>query len=427
MSRILTPTMNVLIISWHDLGCHLGCYGRPDVRSPALDRLAAEGARLGLFFAANPICSPSRASLLSGLYPHRHGLQGLVHDGWRLHEGVRLAEEFFQAAGYHTAIVGYQHERPKDASPCDERWADSTRAQDVAPAVCERLRQYAGDGRNFFLRAGFFEVHRPLLAESDEGWESVEPLPYLKDTEEHRRQLAKYHKLIERADAGVGAILKSLEDTGLAKNTLVIFTTDHGVPFPGAKLTLYDAGLHIAGILRAPGRIPAGRVVSSLTSGVDLLPTMLDLCGIAYEEDQFDGRSFAAALRKSEETTREYVFAERAMPALMRSVRDERYKYILNFDELPPSRLMGAEELTTALSMSVPDFLRRKNRTEELFDLKEDPLESENLAHQPEFAEVRERLNAVLRKWMADTQDPVLRRDAFTPRFEEAWKLANAS
>lgn len=417
--------MNVVMISWHDLGCHLGCYGRQDVHSPALDKLASEGARLGAFFACNPICSPSRASLLSGLYPHVHGLQGLLHDGWRLRENVRLAEEVFQAAGYHTAFVGLQHERPKDSLRGDELWLDGTLAEAVVPQVCERLRKYAADGRKFFLRTGFKEVHRPLMAESDDGWENVEPLPYLKDTEEHRRQLAKYHKLIARADAGVGEILKTIKDAGLEENTLVVFTSDHGVPFPGAKLTLYDAGLRIAGILRAPGKIPAGRVVNSLTSGVDLLPTVLDLCGVEYGPGQFDGRSFSPALQDPNQATREFVFAERSLPMLMRSVRDARYKYILNFDELPPSRLMGNEELTTSLCMALPDFLLRKNRTEELFDLSEDPLESENLAQNPVFKKVRDRLNAKLQEWMRETDDPILRRDIFTPRFEEAWKLAN--
>jgi len=415
------------MISWHDLGCHLGCYGRRDIRTPALDRLAAEGVRLNAFFATNPICSPARASLLSGLTPHRHGLQGLVHDHWRLKPDVRLAEEWFQEAGYRTALVGYQHERPKN-EPCraDEVWTESSRAADVVPQVCQRLETFAREGNPFFLRTGFFEVHRPLMAESDEGWEDVAPLPYLKDTEEHRRQLARYHKLIERADAGVGTLLKCLEETGLAANTLVVFVTDHGVPFPGAKLTLYDAGIRVAGILRAPGILPQGTEVNEQVSSVDLLPTLLDLCGIPSDVSTLDGSSLAPLLRGETHAGREAIFAERAMPALMRAIRDGRYKYIVNFETLPPSRLIGAEELTTPISMSLTDSLRRNTPAEELYDISADPCEQKNLTADPEHAGVKAKLRSRLQEWMRQTEDPLLKKDVLSPAFERAWALISA-
>lgn len=416
--------MNVLLITWHDLGRHLGCYGRKDVSSPHVDQLAREGIRLDRLFAANPICSPSRASLLSGQYPHHHGLEGLVHDGWRLKEGVKLIEEYFSAAGFHTAIVGHQHERsPASSCPCDDLWTESAKADDVVPQVCTRLKKYAVDKTKFFLRAGFHEVHRPFGGESDEGWEDVEPLRYLHDTEEHRRQLARYHHLIRRADRGVGEILQTLAAEGLADETLVVFLTDHGVPFPGAKLLLYDSGLEIAGIMRAPRKMAAGSVLDSLLSGVDVLPTLLELCGIPFDPDSFDGKSFAPALTGAEQPTREYIHAERAMPVLMRAVRDAEFKYIVNFDRYTPQRVLGAEEMSTSLSMALPDTLRRKTSTEELYDLKADPWECTNLAKSDAYSEVKERMLAELRLWMHSTRDPILTRDIFPPNFEIAWRL----
>ncbi|HWL52538.1 MAG TPA: sulfatase [Chthoniobacteraceae bacterium] len=416
--------MNVLLITWHDLGCHLGCYGRKDVVSPCLDRLAAEGVRLDSLFATNPICSPARGSLMSGLYPHRHGLEGLVSAGWSLQPEIRLVEDYFGEAGSHTAIVGHQHERwPATSCRCDDLWVESSRTADVVPQVCSRLRQYAASGTKFFLRAGFFDVHRPFAGESTEGWERVEPLPYLKDTEEHRKQLAQFHRKIRRADQGVGEILATLESTGLADGTLVVFLTDHGVPFPGAKLLLYDAGLRVAGLLRAPGTIAAGQAYRSLTSGVDILPTLLDLTGIPYSPEQFDGRSFAPALRGEPDSPRKYIHAERAMPVLMRAVRDERFKYILNFDRFHPQRLIGTEELTTSLSMAIPDTLRRGTPTEELYDLDSDPCEAVNLASDPAHAGTMERLRKELRRWMRAGNDPLLRREVLPPAFEAAWRL----
>lgn len=420
--------MNVLMVTWHDLGCHLGCYGRRDVASPNLDRLASEGARFESLFACNPICSPSRASLMTGLYPHRHGLQGLVHDGWHLKEDTNLIEDYFSAAGYHTALVGHQHERrPATTCRCDDLWVDSSKASDVVPQVCSRLEKYAASGQKFFLRTGFSEVHRPLLSESDEGWENVDPLPYLKDTEEHRRQLAKYHKLIHRADRAVGEILNRLESVGLAENTVVFFVTDHGVPFPGAKLLLYDAGLRIAGIVRAPKIIPAGTVIESLVSGADVLPTLLDLASVCYEPGFFDGKSAAPALKNEAFSPRKYIYAERAMPVVMRAVRDERFKYIVNFDRYAPQRLLGTEEITTSISMAIPDHLRRNTPIEELYDLIEDPCEQNNLAASETHSDVKRRLLSELKLWMHSTNDPVLCRDVLSPAFESALRIVTDS
>jgi len=202
----------------------------------------------------------------------------------------------------------------------------------------------------------------------------------------------------------------------------VVFVTDHGVPFPGAKLTLYDAGLKIAGIIRAPGVIPEGTVVSELLSGVDLLPTLLDLCQVESAA-ACDGQSFAGALTGGESNPREAIFAGRAMPVLMRCVREERFKYILNFDEQNCQRLMGNEELRTSICMALTEPLRRKNPTEELFDLARDPQEQQNLAGSAEHADDLERLRNRLRLWMKESDDPVLRRDVLPPAFETAWNL----
>lgn len=418
--------MNVVLVTWHDLGCHLGCYGRTDVSSPHLDRFARESVLLNNFFATNPICSPSRASLLSGQYPNTHGLQGLVHDGWRLKPGVPLVEEIFREAGYRTAIIGHQHERsPSLACVCDDLWVESTKAAYVAPEACRRLREYQKADQKFFMRIGFSEVHRPIAAESDEGWEQVTPLPFLKDTEEHRRQLAKYNNAITKADHYFGQILDTLKETGLWDETLVVFVTDHGIPFPGAKLTLSDAGLKIAGILHVPGI--EGKVLPQLLSGVDLVPTILDICGLSQTGKAFDGKSFRGAMQDDRPCVNEFIYAERAMPMLMRAVRSEHYKYILNFDRQSPQRLMGAEELKSSIGEALPDHLARKNDTEEFYDLVTDPHETTNLARLPDFEQKKQLYRNLLLAWMRKTRDPILTRQVLPPHFESAYQTLGLS
>ena len=290
---------NVLIVHWHDLGRYLGVYGHADVSSPRLDQLAAEGILFTRAHATAPLCSPSRGSLFTGRYPQSNGLLGLAHHGWEYRTGVRTLPHLLAESGWYTALFGMQHETSSPSRLGFEEF-------DVSNSYCEYVveqstRWLANPPRQpFLLTAGFFETHRPYPRDRYEpaDADTVAVPDYLPDTGEIRQDLAEFYGSITVADAAVGQLLDTLAATGLDRSTWVVFMTDHGPALPRAKSTLYDAGTGIAMIVRPPldtGVAP--RVYDDLFSGVDLVPTLLDLLGVDIPAE-VDGMSHASNLLK---------------------------------------------------------------------------------------------------------------------------------
>lgn len=274
---------NLLIVHWHDLGRYLGVYHHPDVYSPRLDRLAAEGILFTRAHATAPLCTPSRGSLFTGRYPQSNGLVGLAHHGWEYRTGVQTLPQLLSESGWYSALFGMQHETsyPKRLG-FDEFDVSNSYCEYVVAKAQDWLhnRVPALDGQRFLLTAGFFETHRPYPHERYRPADSaaVELPDYLPDTPEVRQDVAEFYGSIATADEAVGRLLDTLADTGLDASTWVVFVTDHGPAFPRAKSTLYDAGTGIALIIRPPTRrAMAPRVYDELFSGVDLVPTLLDL------------------------------------------------------------------------------------------------------------------------------------------------------
>ena len=295
---------NVLIVHWHDLGRYLGVYGHPDVDSPRLDQLAAEGILFTRAHATAPLCSPSRGSLFTGRYPQNNGLVGLAHHGWEYRADVRTLPQILSENGWHTALFGMQHETSYPARLGFDEY-------DVSNSFCEYVVERSVEwlanppSAPFLLTAGFFETHRPYPADRYQPADrtTVAVPDYLPETEEVRQDLAGFYGSITVADAAVGQLLDALAATGLDQSTWVVFVTDHGPALPRAKSTLYDAGTGIAVIVRPPLR--AGRsphVYDDLFSGVDLVPTLLELLGVQGPAE-VDGISHAAALRTATPTT----------------------------------------------------------------------------------------------------------------------------
>ncbi len=230
------PT-NILLVHWHDLGRYLGAYGHPDVSSPRLDRLAAEGILCTRAHATAPLCSPSRGSLFTGRYPQGNGLIGLAHHGWEYRAGVRTLPQILHESGWYSALFGMQHETsyPKRLG-FDEFDVSNSYCEYVVDKVGEWLHNSAPDlsGQPFLLTAGFFETHRPYPHDRYEPADSsAVRLPnYLPDTPEVRSDLADFYGSIATADAAVGTMLDTLAETGLDANTWVVFFTDHGPAFP---------------------------------------------------------------------------------------------------------------------------------------------------------------------------------------------------
>ncbi|MDQ6773739.1 MAG: sulfatase [Candidatus Dormibacteraeota bacterium] len=406
---------HILVLIAHDLGRHLGCYGR-GVTTPAIDRLANQGALLERAFAAAPQCSPSRAALNSGLWPHRTGMLGLAHLGWSMRPEVPKLPELLAAAGYRTALVGLEHEGVgcmSDHGYQEIVEAGSNRAEEVAARAVEFIRDSVHpQGRRAFASIGFEECHRPF-PESRGGVPRLRPPPaHLPDLPEVRRDLAGLDESARRLDAGVGRVLAELDRRNLDAETLVVFTTDHGIAFPRAKGTLLESGLETALIMRLPGVVRAGLTSDALVGNVDVLPTLCELAGAAVPAG-IDGRGFLPVARGQARGHRERLFAEMTWHdayAPQRAVRTGRHKLIRRFGPEGPAYVpldvYASPSGRAVRSQRGPD--PNSAPREELYDLAADPAETENLAADPAHASLVEGLRTEMERWMAQSGDPLL-------------------
>ena len=410
----MAQQMNVLHIICHDLGRHLRCYGRADVPSPNLDRLAGEGVRFANCFTVSPPCSPARGALMTGRYAHSNGQIGLAHRGFELPETARTITDHLNAAGCLTASIGLQHER-KD--PTENRYQyddhESTHCEVVAEKVVAFLEQQAKQGGPpFYLNAGFSEVHLPFgRAEYTPGDPARVSVPgWLPDNEGVREELARFNGAIQFMDQAVGAILAGLERTGLSETTLAMFTTDHGMAFPRAKGMLYDPGIGVALIMRMPpGGGPQGVVVDDIISSVDVAPTLLEAVGASVPE-MIQGRSFLGLLTGGAYEPRLSLFAEKNYHDSydpIRCVRTGRLKYLRNFERRRKIVLASDQKRSSAAREMWP-WAQQARDPEELYDLESDPYEMVNLSGEEDMKAVLEDLRGQLDRWMEETGDPLL-------------------
>ncbi len=404
---------NVLIVHWHDLGRYLGVYGHADVHSPRLDELAAQGILFTRAHATAPLCSPSRGSLFTGRYPQGNGLVGLAHHGWEYRPGVRTMPAILSESGWHTTLFGMQHET---SVPSRLGFDDYDVSNSYCEYVAERATEWLRDppDRQFLLTAGFFETHRPF---PNERYPPADPArvdvpDYLPDTAAVRQDLAEFYGSITVADAAVGRLLDVLDETGLAANTWVVFMTDHGPALPRAKSTLYDAGTGIALIIRPPrGRPGEGLVYDELFSGVDLLPTLLDLLGVAVPAD-IDGLSHADNLLNAHTEVRSAVYSAKTYHDSfdpIRAIRTKEFSYIENYARRPLLDLPWDIE-ESAAGQAVASYVTELRPERELYDLVADPTERNNLFTTGDVAkaeEVGRDLALSLHDWRARTNDVI--------------------
>jgi arylsulfatase A-like enzyme len=376
---------NVLLVHWHDLGRYLGVYGHADVSSPRLDELAGEGILFTGAHATAPLCSPSRGSLFTGRYPQSNGLVGLAHHGWEYRPGVRTLPQILAQHGWYSALFGMQHET---SYPSRLGFDEFDVSNSYCEYVVERAQKWLSDhgtSQPFLLTAGFFETHRPYPRDRYEpaDADTVDPPDHLPNVAEVRQDLAEFYGSITTADAAVGRILDTLATTGLDANTWVVFFTDHGAAFPRAKSTLYEAGTGIAMIIRPPTRMAlAPAVYHDLFSGVDLLPTLLELLGVAGPDD-IEGISHAQALLAPDhaEPVRDHVFAGKTYHDSfdpIRAIRTKEFSYIENYARRPLLDLPW--DIEESLSgQAVAPLVTAPRPERELYDLRADPTELNNL------------------------------------------------
>ena len=405
---------NVLLVTTHDLGTHLRCYGwDPALPTPNLDRLASEGVRFENHFCTAPYCSPSRGAITTGKYPHVNGLMGLVNIGWDIPQANVFLPALMAQAGYETALLGFQHVAKDPArlgySHISERGKYGCR--DVVPLAAEYLgRRARQTQRPFFAEVGFSEVHRSYgeLQQIPVREEDLRPLPFLKDTPGLRMDMAMFYENIRRMDQAVGELMRTLESLALTENTLVIFTTDHGIAFPRAKATLYDPGIRTTLLMRWPEGFQGGRALSGMVSNVDLFATLADLVR-ARLPDGCNGRSFLPLLRGERAEARSAVFAEKntSPDDIKRAIRTKDYKYIRNYSP-GPRLLLPTDIEVSATRRDMGDDHLAPRPPVELYHLADDPWEQVNLAGQAAYASIEEDLAAKLDRVLEQTQDPVL-------------------
>jgi N-sulfoglucosamine sulfohydrolase len=222
--------------------------------------------------------------------------------------------------------------------------------------------------------------------------------------------MAAFKASARSLDQGVGAVLQGLDEAGLADDTLLVLTTDHGLAFPGAKATLTDRGLGVMLIVRGPGGFHGGHVTDALTSHVDIYPTLLELAGVAIPEDTH-GTSLLPLVRKQATAVRDELFAELTYHAAydpQRAIRTGRYKLIRNFGERLEPVLPNVDDSPSKTLLIEAGWATQRRPRVELYDLIMDPGEMRNLADDGDFALVREELDLRLHQWMVDTDDPLL-------------------
>jgi len=412
--------------------CELPVYGGRNALTPNIDRLAAEGLVFNRAYLAEAMCQPCRSELYSGLYPVRNGC-AWNHSASR--PAVRSMPHCLGRLGYRVGLAGKVDVRPRRAFPFElvggfdrNCVRNPTRPHDVGP-----IREFMTRDRSqpFCLVVALVEPHVPWVMGDPSQYppDRLKLPPYLADTPRTRQDYSRYLAEISYMDSQVGDLLRVLDESGLANDTLVLFTSEQGGQWPGCKWTNWDLGVHTALIARWPGRIKPGRRTDALVQYADVLPTLMDAAGGEVGAGQFDGRSFLPVLLGRTDRHRRYVYGihnnvPEGPPYPIRSVFDGRYRYIRNLlpDEIYIEKhLMGisgdgslnnpywATWLWHAASdkhtyLLVRRYVRRP--AEELYDTASDPYELRNLAGDPNYREAKVRLRAELDRWLAEQHDP---------------------
>lgn len=415
---------NILVFLADDAGMDFGCYGSTHVSTPNIDRLAREGVRFEKAFLTSPQSSPSRTSMMTGLFAHTIGTEDLHSP---LPPDIPMLPSYFRRAGYLTGSMLKTHWGPEGDKQFD-RMIPGGYLPGQGDLTEHTYANYAGfldecGSAPFFLWIGFIDPHRPYNREVCPQVNDPDKMPvppFLVDGPDTRRDLADYCDEITRMDENIGKMLSILEEKGKLDNTVVVFLSDNGMPFPRCKGSLYDSGIRTPLLFRWKGHIPPGTVhTDGLVSTIDLAPTLLQLAGIPPPASMY-GESFHFLLFDCEKRGRDYIFSERNWhdtDEYIRCIRSEKYKLIYNaYYELPHGTAAD-------LSSSVSWYELKKRQREgwlrkeqmqiftapramvELYDLENDPYELDNIADRREDVLRSKKLAALLVDWQKKTLD----------------------
>lgn len=437
---------NIIYIIPHDLGRHLGCYHSP-IGSPNLDAFARGGIQFNRAFCNAPACSPSRACAMTGQYSHTNGLMSLINANWELPAERRTIVDVLNDNGYETAHFGLQHER---RPPADNRYqvegprtGESEWVEEAVKDAIGFLESRVGASRPFYLNVGLREAHastwqgnsRYCPGRSEQygrvPMDEVYVPPYMPDFPPIRRELSKFQACVRFMDTHIQPLFDAIRRLGYADNTIVVFTTDHGIAGERAKSTLYDAGVEIALLMQLPGGQSAGMEADHLIQNIDFAPTLLEAAGIEVPADM-QGRSFWPLVTGQAYRPHEQIFLERnfhgPLPGgldPMRAVRTPKWHYIRNYDPQAkrpwlPSEVKAVNETYKQWLNELWPEATEPRPAEELYDTEADPAELVNLADDPRCAAVKRELAGRMDAWMRQTRDPLL--EGGVPETLQAWR-----
>ncbi|MEM7030754.1 MAG: sulfatase [Chloroflexota bacterium] len=414
------PKSNIIFMHSHNTGQFVEPYGHA-VPTPNLFRLAQEGVLFRKAFAAAPTCSPSRASFLSGMYPHSCGMLGLAHRGFPMTDYDQHIVRVLNQIGYLTATSGVEHTAPEIntigydhiLSGLDTNYPDLPKRLNPAEAAAAFLKN--APDQPFFLNLGLNETHRPFPKAEPEKYLAedarycIPPRPF-PDTPETRADVADFKAAARIMDDAYGLVLDALDETGLADNTFVFCFADHGLQFPRNMCNLTDHGIAVYFIARGPQHFQGGQVLDQMVSLIDLVPTVYDLLNVD-QPDHVEGKSLLPLVEAPDATHHDHIFAEvnyHASYEPMRCVRTSRYKYIRRYDQRDQLVLPNVDDTPSKVFLLDQDWIDQPRHQEMLYDLIFDPDETNNLIDQPQTAAIQAELSHRLDQWMKDTNDPIL-------------------
>jgi N-sulfoglucosamine sulfohydrolase len=395
----------------------IGCYGGQAL-TPNIDRLAVEGMRFTQCFQAAPMCSPTRHNIYTGLYPVK---SGAYPNHTFARDGTKSVVQYLKPLGYRVALSGKTHIKPKEVFPFEYSSRGNNPDMDKIDGMMAECK--AAD-QPWCLFACSNEPHSPWNKGDASQYDAalVKLPPYFVDTPETRGDFVKYLAEITYYDSQVGELLDLLKKHGVAKDTLVIVTSEQGSGFAFAKWTCYDMGLQSACIARWPGKIKPHQTSNALIEFIDVLPTFVEAAG-GTPDPVLEGRSLLPLLRGESTHHKDHVYGIMTTRGIIngsdsfgiRSVRSDRFKLIVNLTpgikftnactKSPTfqSWVRKAESGDTDAAEKVRRYHHRP--AVELYDVKKDWYEWKNLADNPEYAEVKAALQAKLAAWMEQQGD----------------------
>lgn len=452
---------NIILFVTDDMSPDAGCYGNKVIRTPAIDALARDGIRLPHAFCTTASCSASRSVILTGIHNHANAHYGHAHayHHFSSYPAIQSLPVRLTAAGYRTARVGKYHVEPESVYKFDQVLRGAERNPVQMAENCRELIAAKND-KPFFLYFCTADPHRsggevagnPLkpnpFGNQPAGYKGVTEVtydprevivpPFLPDTPTCRAELAQYYQSVSRVDQGVAKLVEILKATQQYDNTLIVFTSDHGIAMPGSKTTVYEPGLVVPMIYKLPGKLDdrAGKTCNAMVSHVDLTPTLLDAAGAlpkvagpapkrpraGADQNVLQGRSYWTVLKEEkpagwDEINASHTFHEITMYYPMRVVRTRQHKLIWNLAAPLPfpfaSDLWEAPTWQTVYQQG-PDAIYGKRTvknyihrpTFELYDLEKDPHEVHNLAGDSKYAKLLEEMKTRLKTFQKETNDP---------------------